>query len=73
MTTTKAARKNAFVGHARVILAEAYEALARLSDDRTPMTPTHKAAAEQLRREILNYGGAAYIERIEREHKGTDQ
>lgn len=60
--------KPAFIGHARVIIAEALEALAHLSDNRKAMSPAHKAAAEQLRRVILDYGGAAYIERIERDH-----
>lgn len=69
----KASRKPAYVGNARIIIAETLEALAQLAHNQVAMTPVQRIAAKEAVAAIRSSGGAAYIERIEREHKGTDQ
>lgn len=60
--------KPAYVGNARVIIAETLEALAQLAHNQVAMTPLHRTAAKEAGAEIRRNGGAAYIEAIERAH-----
>lgn len=60
--------KPAYIGNARLIIAETLDALAQFAHNPVAMTPAQRIAAKEAMDLIRKSSGAAFLESVERAH-----